>query len=76
MADAERLAVEFVRARHPRADVSVTRSELRRADHWTVWGKVVEKRPLVESASTWIAEIQDDHVISCDFQLGAGLVHG
>lgn len=76
MADAERLAIEFVRGKHPRAGVSVTRSELRSADHWTVWGRVVEKRPLIESTGIWIAEIEDGRVISCDFQIGAGLIHG
>ncbi len=76
MAGAERMAIEFVRARHPHEDVSVTRSELRSPDHWTVWGQVVKKRPLVESASSWIAEIQDERVVSCDFEVGAGLLPG
>ncbi len=76
MAGAERMAIEFVRARHPHEDVSVTRSELRSPDHWTVWGRVVMKRPLVELASSWIAEIQDERVVSCDFEVGAGLLPG
>lgn len=74
MLEAERMAMEFVRAKKPRAYVDVGRAELKSADHWTVRGTLVEKVRFAESVEDWVVEIQSGKVVSCDFKLGAGFI--
>lgn len=74
MAEAERMAAEFVRGQRPRAQVRVGHAELKSANHWTIYGTVVEKVRFAESTGDWVAEIQNGRVVACDFKLGAGFI--
>ncbi len=71
-ADAERIAIEFVKGKKPNAEISVSSVRLQGPSRWTVEGDVYEKHERGGSSSHWLVEIEGIRVLSYDLKPGVG----
>jgi len=71
-AEAERIAIDFIRGKKPNAKISVSGVRRQGPSRWTVEGDAFEKHERGGSSTHWSVEIDGIDVVSYDLKPGVG----